>query len=125
MTVNRSNCVRCVRGKLGGRKDCLIPEDQYQRIIQLLGADVSATVAVDCDELIRGQATRLRFVDGAVYDDRVVAEVQQRLHDEFIDTTWPACPEHPNHPLWLADGWWRCETSGTAVAALGQLSRRR
>lgn len=32
---------------------------------------------------------------------RVLEETQQWLHDTFVDTTWPRCPEHGNHPLWL------------------------
>ena len=104
----------------------MINDAQVQRIVRLLRADVSATVVANCDQLILGEAVRVRaFVDGsAAYEDRVVAQVQQRLHDEFIDTTWPACPEHPNHPLWFVDGWWRCEATGTRIAELGQLPRR-
>ena len=34
---------------------------------------------------------------------RVAEEVQQWLHDTFLDPTWPACPEHRRHPLWLSD----------------------
>jgi hypothetical protein len=50
--------------------------------------------------------------------------VQQRLHDEFIDTTWPACPEHPSHPLWFDGENWYCEQSGTVVAPLGNCGDR-
>lgn len=104
----------------------LIPDAQFQRIVELLRTDVSATSARDCDDLIWQEARHAReLVSAAGYEDYVVAQVQQRLHDEFIDTTWPACPEHPNHPLWFAEGWWRCEASGTRIAELGQLPRRR
>lgn len=34
--------------------------------------------------------------------ERVIENVQQRMHDEFIDTSWPECPEHGSHPLWLS-----------------------
>ena len=56
-----------------------------------------------------------------------VAEgIQQYLHDTFVDTTWPACPEHHNHPLFLhmlPDGslMWECETS-TFAKPLGGLT---
>ena len=105
----------------------VITDVQFQRIVELLGADVAATVAGDRSDIVRQEATRAReFVHRPPdYEDKVVEQVQQRLHDEFIDTTWPACPTHPNHPLWFAGGWWRCEASGAAVAELGQLSSRR
>lgn len=52
-------------------------------------------------------------------------DVQQWLHDTFLDTTWPACPDHGRHPLWLADAEplpvWTCEESGRAVCRLGEL----
>jgi hypothetical protein len=51
----------------------------------------------------------------------VVDDVQQRLHDEFIDTTWPQCPRHANHPLDYAEGAWRCPSDGVVVALLGLL----
>ena len=40
-----------------------------------------------------------------------------------VDTTWPTCPHHPNHPLWHSDGWWRCERITEPVARLGELSK--
>jgi hypothetical protein len=50
--------------------------------------------------------------------------------------TWPACPDHPTHPLWLkrrgedaptaaetdwGDPAWTCTRSGAVVAELGRL----
>ena len=61
--------------------------------------------------------------DPADFERRVVDDVQQYLHDTFVDTSWPACPEHPHHPLWYSDGWWKCDHSGRRVAALGGLRR--
>ena len=56
----------------------------------------------------------------------LVAEaVQQRLHDDRIDTSWPACPEHPSHPLWLSrtlPAVWTCPSTGKTVCALGELA---
>ena len=57
----------------------------------------------------------VRFVE------KVIEDVQQRLQDEFIDTTWPACPRHPNHPLTFVDGGWRCPQDGVTLAPLGEL----
>jgi hypothetical protein len=55
----------------------------------------------------------------------VLAEsVQQRLHDDRIDTTWPACPDHPSHPLWLTrtlPAIWTCPSTDKAVRVLGEL----
>ena len=53
---------------------------------------------------------------------KVVEVVQQRLQDEFVDTTWPACPRHPNHPLEYTTGVWSCPRGGV-VARLGELSK--
>ena len=55
-------------------------------------------------------------------EERLVEDVQQDFHDLFVDVTWPACPRHPNHPLWYRDGAWWCETDGVAVARLGELA---
>ena len=81
-----------------------------------------------------GLAERVAWVNVAAADaaervedpvgivQKVVEDVQQRLQDEFVDTTWPACPRHPNHPLdFKADGW-SCPRGGV-VARLGELSK--
>jgi hypothetical protein len=51
-----------------------------------------------------------------------VDDVQQSFHDMFVDTTWPRCPDHPNHPVWYWEGWWRCERTEKAVAPFGGLA---
>jgi hypothetical protein len=51
-----------------------------------------------------------------------VNDVQQYFHDTFVDTTWPACPRHPRHPLWYRAGSWWCVQDGVAVASLGELT---
>jgi hypothetical protein len=55
------------------------------------------------------------------YLEKVVENVQQDFHDLLVDTTWPRCPLHPNHPLWLHSGYWLCEQNSFRVAALGDL----
>ena len=50
-------------------------------------------------------------------------DFQQQIHDEHIDTTWPACPRHPNHPLnysSLSDAWC-CPRDGAVISRLGEV----
>jgi hypothetical protein len=55
--------------------------------------------------------------------------VAENLQERVIKTrfnTWPACPEHPNHPLWLSsphdfNATWTCPASGRPIARLGKL----
>ena len=55
------------------------------------------------------------------FDWKVVEDFQQLVHDESIETTWPACPLHRRHPLnFDRDGLaWRCPTNGELVVAFG------
>ena len=57
------------------------------------------------------------------FDQKVVDDFQQLVHDENLDTTWPACPRHPNHPLNYerAVDSWCCPLNGAAMARLGEL----
>jgi hypothetical protein len=95
------------------------------RVVALLRRDVEATIGAGQDEIIVGFAAhqRLHASDPIDYVSAVVEEVQQCFHDNFIDTAWPACPHHPNHPLWFTDGWWQCEQLGKRVAPLGGLAK--
>lgn len=58
------------------------------------------------------------------FERKVVEDFQQLVHDEFIDTTWPACPLHHGHPLEFAHDQvaWRCPANRELIAALGGLS---
>jgi hypothetical protein len=58
-------------------------------------------------------------------DRSVVDGLQQTAHDLFWDTTWPACPRHPQHPLWYDEDReaWCCRQDGVAVAPLGGLAQ--
>jgi hypothetical protein len=96
------------------------------RVVRLLSQDVAATLGPGHDEVIRETASRVRTFrdEPADYVDKVVEDVQQAFHDDFVDTTWPSCPTHPNHPLWFHDGHWVCERNHVRVAPLGQLSNR-
>lgn len=94
------------------------------RLVLLLRADVEATIGPGHDEAIVEAAARHRLhaANPAWYVDQVVDDVQQYFHDTFVDTTWPSCPHHPNHPLWFSDGHWRCERVERPAAKLGALS---
>jgi hypothetical protein len=76
------------------------------RVVSLIRADIEATVGAGHDLAIIEPAARRRLYTGvpAQYLRDFVDDVQQYLHDPFIDTTWPACRHHPNHPLVLGRG---------------------
>jgi hypothetical protein len=95
------------------------------RVVRLVTQDVAATLGSGHERLIQVVAAHVRtFRDEPDdYVDKVVEDVQQKLHDLFIDTTWPACPFHPTHPLWLHDEQWVCERTHRPVAGLGDLVR--
>jgi hypothetical protein len=58
------------------------------------------------------------------FDREVVDQFQQSVHDQHLDTTWPACPRHPNHPLRSGEDSqaWCCPRDGAPVAPLGGLA---
>jgi hypothetical protein len=95
-----------------------------RRITRLLIADVLATIGPGHEDAIRrtARAHAEAARDAEDLEQRVVDDIQQYFHDTFVDTTWPTCPLHPNHPLWFASGWWRC--GDVAIAPLGQLGSR-
>jgi hypothetical protein len=97
--------------------------------VELIVRDVTRTIGMtgEVDAEIRKRARELgEFVEGpAELTLRLAEDIQQYLHDVFIDTVWPACPVHPWHPLWLRDDrgelWWSCLETDTRVAELGTL----
>jgi len=58
------------------------------------------------------------------FDSAIVDGLQQTAHDWFWDTTWPACPVHPRHPLWYDESRqaWRCRQEPAKVIPLGRLA---
>lgn len=99
-----------------------VPEEVLRSVV----ADLTATLAWSqeraeafvCQNSLGWQKGLPRIV--------VVAEaVQQRLHDDRIDTSWPACPDHRLHPLWLSretlPPMWTCPATGKSFCALGDL----
>ena len=62
----------------------------------------------------------------ARYEQAVVDEVQQGLHDTHAHTTWPSCPRHQRHPLWYDQprDAWCCPLDQAVVVPLGGLGSR-
>ena len=111
-----------------------ITPDDEDRAVVLVGQDVEATIGPGQESAIRHEASvrrdffnapNVRGVSYNEYLEKVAAEVQQHFHDCFVDTTWPTCPFHARHPLWLRDGSWTCEQSNASVARLGELRASR
>lgn len=103
-----------------------IPVSELERVTAVLLPDVAATTGRAHDRLI-GEAALRRWLctnePGWEYVEGVAEDVQQDFHDLRLDTTWPTCPHHANHPLWLEDGWWCCNALNERVARLGQLAQ--
>jgi hypothetical protein len=100
------------------------------RIVALLTHDVEATLGGGQNDVIRSEAAARREffndphsidADWDGYMEKVAEEVQQYFHDCFIDITWPECPLHRRHPLWLHHGSWTCEQLHAPIARLGEL----
>lgn len=105
----------------------LLSEAECMPVIRLLATDVVATLGAEHEPLVMPNAENQREFAHDVDDfaQLLVDHVQQDVHDQFIDTTWPACPRHRRHPLWYRDGAWWCEADGAAIARLGELARDR
>ena len=91
---------------------------------EALKRDVAATLGRAYKVVVERHAHRmLPFADWpqSALGARLVGDVQRELHETFVDTAWPHCPAHPNHPLWFEGGAWRCSSDGAAVAPLGDL----
>jgi hypothetical protein len=99
----------------------VLTDQDEANVIALLERDVEATLGHGHGDVIRKetQNSRKYVTDPAYYVDKVVEDVQQYFHDCRIDITWPACPRHPNHPMWFENGMWTAD--GKPVAKLGEL----
>ena len=99
-------------------------EAVIKRVVPALKADVAATLGNAHTGVVDTAVERgLSFIDDDDWFVQwLVDNVQQYFHDTFVDTTWPACPMHPNHPLWFHDNAWWCGEE--AVALLGRLPPR-
>ena len=105
------------------------------RAVTVISHDVEATLGAGQEDAVRHEAAMRRafFNDcGSIdvntvdeYVEDVAEKIQQYFHDCFVDSTWPECPLHRRHPLWLHQGSWLCEQSRARVAKLGELRARR
>jgi hypothetical protein len=104
----------------------MISEDrELERVLRLLRRDVLATVGPEHDQEVHRLATiALEYLEPTDAADKIVEDVQQYLHDTFVDTTWPTCPRHPHHPLWFRNDAWWCEQEGVPAFRLGELPPR-
>jgi len=111
-----------------------ITSSHEARAVSLLTSDVEVTLGTDHEDFIRREASMRRTIfndtdtidaEPDQYLEKVAEEIQQYFHDCFVDTTWPACPFHHRHPLWLHDGYWTCEQLGAPVARIGDLRASR
>ena len=120
-----ANCTACESIRSEREEGSPVSQAHADRVARLLEHDLIETIGRGHEAAVQVAVTRIRLFanDPPDFEQRVVDDVQQFLHDTFVDTSWPACPEHPNHPLWYSDGWWSCERSGRRAAPLGRLRR--
>ena len=90
-------------------------------LLARLERDIARTVGDRHRTLVARAAARMQSLDPPIDPAKVVDDVQQDIHDLFIDTTWPSCPRHGRHPLWYREGAWWCEQDSVAIADLGAL----
>jgi hypothetical protein len=125
LTVRKgvATCSDCLKERLARESSGSVTDADEERMVILVTRGVLATVGPGFEDIVVEEAAPIRLFAEALpeYEQRVIDEVQQRLHDEFVNTTWPTCPLHPNHPLWYSDGRWRCPHAG-AIAPLGELA---
>jgi hypothetical protein len=94
----------------------------FARIVALLEQDVACTLGDAHGAVVRASARAIVRFGLPDPETKLVEEVQQSIHDTFVDTTWPACPRHRTHPLWYANGAWWCTQDSVVVAPLGGLA---
>ena len=106
--------------------DVPVSDEQVRDLVNSLIHDAIATVGPGQEPIIEATAADHRRYGNPNdnYVMRVVEDVQQQFHDMFIDTTWPQCPMHSNHPLWFGRGHWVCVQPVVRIK-LGELPPRR
>jgi hypothetical protein len=81
-----------------------VSEHEVTQAIERIASDLAATLGWDRPQAIAfaEQAGSVSAnwwdADPGEYAIKVAEEVQQRLHDTFVDTTWPACPARLGRP---------------------------
>jgi hypothetical protein len=114
----------------------VVPVPVVEAAISAILSDLAVTeIGRDGEvaEAVRSMADNIATIE--VYADAppdrfavaLAEDVQQWLHDTFQHTSWPTCPRHGNHPLWLLrereePPAWRCATSGEVFGGLGNIS---
>jgi|SRR6266850_1300121 len=125
LTVRKgvATCADCEADRLAHESAGGLADADEERMVRLVSQDLLTTVGPGFEDMAIEAAARIRLFAKTLpdYEQRVIDDVQQRLHDEFVNTTWPTCPLHQNHPLWYSKGWWRCPKEG-AIARLGELA---
>jgi hypothetical protein len=118
-----TSCADCEGERRARLAEAVITEADQERLLIRISRDLEATVGPAATPIALEASGRQRLFADSLddYERRVIEDVQQGVHDDFVDTTWPACPHHPNHPLWYSEGWWRCDRAG-AIARLGELA---
>jgi hypothetical protein len=91
------------------------------KFLALLELDVVSTLGEKCRHFVSDAAEGASSLDIHDPSHKVAEDVQQRVHDESIDTVWPGCPKHSDHPLWYDAGGWWCERDRVQIAPLGRL----
>ena len=116
-----------------------------ERVVLLLARDVVGTLGEALLPVLYREAANVRNLaaglmrpgrgdgpgaDGIAsaqqfFNQKVVDDFQQTVHDERFSLAWPPCPRHSNHPLEYGQdsGAWHCPRDGDVVASLGGLSR--
>lgn len=91
--------------------------------LALLEQDIASTIGEAYRHEVGSVVENARnFASAEDFVEKVVEDMQQMFMDTFIDTTWPSCPRHPNHPLWFHDDAWYCDHDGVALTELGGLA---
>jgi len=118
------SCAECEEERQSREQSGGISDADESRVVALLLTDIAATLGSGYEYVVRDAAARIRLfaLDPNDFEQRVIDDVQQDLHDSYADTTWPTCPEHRRHPLWCLDGWWTCDKTGRQIARFGSLA---
>ena len=94
----------------------------FDKTVRLLANDVANTLGQQHVAIVWSYAGQFRDSSPPDSIRQCIEEVQQYIQDTFVDTTWPACPVHPNHPLDVVEGAWSCPR-GAFATPLGELRR--
>lgn len=116
-------------------------DDDVAGALELLAHDLAVTLGWTREYARKRVRSRSKMRAAAVGPEfggehvlYVAADIQGDLHDLAqsglgtpATNTWPACPRHRNHPLWLEpelspNAAWTCPMTDERVARLGKLS---